>query len=69
MTNMQNKESIARMIDILDREHVLTKIMTMLNVDKEALRATYFEGNEDGITDPKIIISGRIFHIGDIQFR
>lgn len=69
MTNMQNKESIARMIDILDREHVLTKVMTMLNLDKQALKESYFEGTEDIATDPKIIISGRVFRLGDLQFR
>lgn len=69
MTNMQNKESIARMIDILDREHVLTKVMTMLNVDQQALKESYFEGTEDIATDPKIIISGRVFRLGDLQFR
>lgn len=69
MTNMQNKEAIARMHDILDREHVLSKVMAMLNVDHDALRESYFEGTEDVAHDPKIIIAGRVFRLGDLQFR
>jgi GTP-binding protein len=69
MTNMQNKESIARMIDVLDREKVLTKVMAMLNVDEKALKDSYFEGSEDIASDPKIVIADRVFRLGDLQFR
>lgn len=69
MTNMQNKESVARMIDVLDREKVLTKVMAMLNVDQQSLKDSYFEGSADVATDPKIIIAERVFRLGDLQFR
>ena len=69
MTNMQNKEAIARMHDILEREHVISKVMASLNVDTEALRESYFEGSEDIETDPKIVIADRVFRLGDINFR
>lgn len=69
MTNMQNKESIARMIDVLDREKVLSKIMSMLNVDQDRLKDSYFEGSADIASDPKVIIAERVFHLGDLQFR
>lgn len=69
MTNMQNREAIARMHDILEREHVVSKIRAMLEVDAEALRESYFEGAEDIDYNPKIVISGRVFNLGDIHFR
>lgn len=69
MTNMQNREAIARMHDILEREHVVSKIRAMLEVDTKALKDSYFEGSEDIDYNPKIVISDRVFHLGDIHFR
>ncbi len=68
MTNMNNREAIARMYDILDRERVLTKVKSMLRIDAEKARESYFEGSEDNELDPKIIIADRVFRLGDVEF-
>jgi GTPase len=68
MTNMQNKEGIARMYNILERERVLTKIRSMLQLDDARMKESYFVGSEDEPLDPKIHIAGRVFKLGDVQF-
>lgn len=68
MTNMQNKEWVARMYNILERERVLTKIRAMLEIDSVRLKESYFVGNEDEPINPKIHIAWRVFNLGDVQF-
>lgn len=51
------------MHDILEREKILTKVRTMLEIDKDAIRDSYFEGSEDTKSDPKIIIADRVFRL------
>ncbi len=68
MTNMQNREGVARMYDILERERVISKVRSMLQIDAEKAKESYFEGSEDSDLDPKIIIAERVFRLKDVEF-
>lgn len=66
MTNMQNREAVARMYDILEKERVLTKIESMLSNDD--INEAYFEGSDASIPNPKVVIAERVFPLSNIHF-
>lgn len=57
MTDMKNFEAVARVYDIMEKLHILTKVHAMLRANIEEY---FFEGTDDGDFG-KIIIAERVF--------
>ncbi len=68
MTNMANREAVARMHDILTREKVITKVQSMLAKDGITRENNYFEGSPDIDFEPRIVVAERVFKLSDISF-
>ena len=68
MTNMANREAVARMHDILTRERVILKVKNMIAKDGETREENYFEGTPDIDFNPKIVVADRVFKLSDIAF-
>jgi GTPase len=68
MTNMANREAVARMHDILTRERIILKVKNMIAKDGETREENYFEGTPDIDFNPKIVVADRIFKLSDIAF-
>lgn len=66
MTDMKNFEGVARVYDILDKLHILSKIHAMLFAD---LGNYFFEGSESDDYLGKIIIAGRVFPLEKTIFK
>ena len=68
MTNMANREAVARMHDILTRERIILKVKNMIAKDGETREENYFEGTPDIDFNPKIVVADRVFKLSDIAF-
>lgn len=57
MTDMRNFEAVARIYDIMEKLHILTKVHAML---RDNMEEYFFEGTDDEDFG-KIVIAGRVF--------
>ncbi len=65
MTDMKNFEAVARVYDIMEKLHILTKVHAMLRANIEEY---FFEGSDDEDFG-KIIIAGRVFPLEKTIFQ
>lgn len=65
MTDMKNFEAVARVYDIMEKLHILTKVHAML---RKNIEEYFFEGSEDEDFG-KIVIAGRVFPLEQTIFQ
>lgn len=71
MTNFANKESVMRVIDVLDKIGAMKKIQSQLDKvlkENEVNTDYYFEGNEDKEVEPKVIIWERVISLAKLMY-
>jgi len=65
MTDMKNFEAVARVYDIMEKLHILTKVHAMLRANIEEY---FFEGSDDEDFG-KVVIAGRAFPLEKTVFQ
>ncbi len=69
MTEMSNPEAVARVYDVLEKTGVLRSVLSRIERDSDSkVRDSFFEGNDDELFDPKIVIGERKFPLSKTLF-
>jgi hypothetical protein len=71
MTDFTNKEAVMRVYDVLDKIGVIQKIekdIAKIMEDEEKDTDFYFEGNDDEIVSPKVIIGEKEIPLNRVMY-